>query len=70
MKIKKGQKIRVTHSRKGNFDAIAKSDFDTEKDERYDVVVDEDRVVGIGTFWNRGEDISCRRRLCKIELRK
>ncbi len=69
MKIKKGQKVRVVGSRSGNYDAIAFEDFDTENDEWYSLVLDQERSDGLSTSWSKGERHDGRRGLCKIELR-
>ncbi len=69
MKVKKGQKLRVYSGRKQNYDAIAKSDFDTIKDEWYDVVLDQETVSGINTDWFKGEGVPCRKGIDKIRLR-
>lgn len=69
MKIKKGQKLRVLDSRKGNYDAIATADFDTEKDEWYSVKLDQERIDGLNTSWFKGESVPCRMGLSRIELR-
>lgn len=60
MKITKGQKLIIKHDRKGKFNAVAKKDFDTEKEEWYPVVVGVDFVEGMASNWIEGEDISCR----------
>lgn len=57
MKILKGQKLLVRHRRKGVFEATAGEDFDT-NDEWYKVVTNGDI----------GEEITCRKNLCKIEV--
>ena len=66
MKIKKGTKLLIGHSRKGEFKAIAIKDFDTEKEEFYPVAVAQDQVCGMSDAWVEGEEIPCRRSLCKI----
>jgi len=58
MKIKRGTILNVNHFRKGNFEAIAIKDFDTEEDEFYPVSSTE------------GEEIACRKSLCEIEIIK
>jgi len=71
MKIKKGTKLTIKHLRKGVFNVIAKRDFDTKKDEFYPVKLDTNRVEGLNTYWERAEEIPCRRILCEIvEIRK
>jgi len=68
MLIKKGQKIFVKHKRKGSFNAIAEKDFDTEKDEWYPIILDDDMVDGLNTDWVKGEHIPARRGLCSVSL--
>lgn len=70
MKIKKGEKILVHHNRKGTFNAIAKNSFDTEKDEWFDVILDQDNLEGQVNSWFEGEHVPCRAELCKIEKRQ
>ena len=67
MKIKKGEKIIVHHNRKGTFNAIAANDFDTEKDEFFDVVLDDDLLEGLADDWYKGQHIPCRSEFCSIE---
>jgi hypothetical protein len=68
MKFKKGEMVLVKHSRKGNFKGIVIEDFDTEKDEWYNIKVAKDQeVIGINTYWQEGESIPARRGLCKVE---
>ncbi len=69
MKIKKGQKVKVVGSRSGNYEAIAVEDFDTENDEWYPLILDQERVDGLSTSWHKGERHDGRRGLCEIELR-
>jgi len=70
MKIKKGQMLLVTHSRKGTFKGIAQEDFDTKKEECYPVCVVESYVQGISMGWVEGEEIPCRASLCSVEVVK
>jgi len=73
MKIQKGTKLLIKHTRKGTFMAIAASSFDTD-DEWYNVKVadGEDSILGLSAhkYWEAGEDIPCRASLCKIEVIK
>lgn len=66
MKILKAQKLLVKHRRTGVFEATAAEDFDT-NDEWYKVVTNE-LVSGFSTYWDIGEEIPCRKSLCKIEI--
>ena len=62
MKFKKGQKVTVTCNRKGTYNAVVTALFDTEKDEWYNVAVDQTEPVrGITQEWYKGESIPCRR---------
>lgn len=70
MKIEKGEKIIVHHIRKGTFNAIAKRSFDTEKDEFFDVVLDQDNLEGQANSWFDGECILCRNSFCEVERKK
>ena len=69
MIVNKGQLIKVTHVRKGVFEAVAAKDFDTEKEEWYPVVVVfGETIEGLSRAWEYGTRIPCRRSLCKIEV--
>jgi len=71
MEIKKDTIIKVNHSRKGVFYAVAERDFDTEKEDFYPVKVAKtqmDSVKGMDVEWEIGESIPCRGEFCKIEL--
>ena len=71
MKIKQGEKINVWHKRKGFFEAIAKRDFDTETETFYPLILaqtSKDKTVfGLSEQWENGEEIPCRKDLCRIE---
>ncbi len=70
MKIEKGQKLIISHARKGVFNAIALQDFDTETEEWYPVAT-ADYVEGMVNDWLPGESIPCRNTLCrKIDVIK
>ena len=69
MTIKKGTSLKIQHSRKGTFIGIAKKDFDTEET-WYPIVLAGDGVEGMNTNWERGEEIPCRKSLCKISVIK
>lgn len=48
MKIKKGQLVKVDHSRKGSFNAIADNNFDTEIEKFYPLsLAQENSVAGM-----------------------
>lgn len=68
--ITKGTKLRITDSRKGEYDGKAIKDFDPCKEEWYPIVVDQDLVVGLQTDWVKGENIPCRASLCSIRIRE
>jgi hypothetical protein len=71
MKIKKGTKVFVNHSRKSSFHGIAKEDFDTEKDEWYPIIALEETESNVtNRVWVQGQETPCRRGLCKIEVVK
>lgn len=69
MEIKKGTKLRVTHTRKGTFTGVAFEDFDT-NDEFYRITVDDKQqtVMGLTTDWCVGERIPCRASLTQITV--
>jgi len=69
LKIKKGTLLKINHSRKGIFLARAKEDFKI-SDEWYPVVLATERVEGSNTWWEGGEEIPCRKSLCKITVFK
>jgi hypothetical protein len=63
MKIKAGDKLRVNCQRKGVYDAVAATDFDTETDEWYPVNLDQETPLkGINgrDKWFQGDDVPCR----------
>ena len=71
MKIKKGEKLIIKHSRKGKFNAIACEDFDTKTAEFYPVIVEADYVEGMVNTWVNGEKIPCKAKfVSSIELTK
>lgn len=65
MKILKGTKLRVTHRRQGTFLAIADKDFDID-DEWYPVILDQDYLQGLSTYWCKGECVPCRKGLVEV----
>ena len=69
MKITKGTTLTIVDCRKGTYRAIASDDFDTEADEWYPVVLDQDELSGMSTDWERNEKVPCRRGLSRIEVR-
>jgi len=68
MKITKGTLLKVTHSRKGTFKAIATEDFDTEEETWYPIAVAEQRVAGLSEDWYEGEKIPCRNTLSTMKV--
>jgi len=67
LKIKKGTKLLIVHSRKGKFKAIALKTFNT-SDDSYPVAVLEGQVGGLSTSWVAGEQIPCGGSLCSLTL--
>lgn len=65
MKILKGTKLKINHNRKGTFLAIAANDFDTD-DEWYDVILNQDFLVGYNTDWIRGDSVPARKGMSEI----
>lgn len=62
MKIKKGQKVKVSSSRRGTYIGIATEPFDTEEDEWYSVKLFEpSELNGISTTWFKGDKVPSRR---------
>ena len=68
-KITKGTKLNVRHNRKGQFIAIATTDFDIENDKWYPLKIAPGTapVYGAVNTWEEGEEIPCRASFCKIE---
>lgn len=60
MKIKKGQKLVIIHTRKGKFHAVAKESFDTKKADFFPVALLEKNVKGLTCEWFEGESTPCR----------
>ena len=68
MIVKKGELLDIIHERKGRFKGIAIKDFDTKKDEFYSVALAEEEVEGLSTEWVKGEEVPCRKGLCKVRV--
>ena len=68
MKITKGAKLLVCSDRKGKYLAMANSDFDTD-DEWFDVVLDQEYLEDLSNFWVRGEHVSARNGIDRLEIR-
>ena len=66
MQIKAGDKLTVRCSRKGTYLAVATKDFDTEADEWYHV---DEVLQGWNTYWQRGDNVPCRRGLAIVMRR-
>ena len=66
MLIKEGTILRISHGRKGNFNAIALKDFSL-KDEFYPVAVCQE-VEGRNTVWEEGEKIPCKGSFCTVKV--
>lgn len=67
MEIKKDTILLVHNGRKGIFKAKAIRDFDTEKETFYPVATLE-RVQGMATTWEIGEEIPCRKDWTEIQV--
>lgn len=70
MKVKAGEQVRVVRSRKNPMPYLAKAtkDFDTEADEWWPLILDQDEpVFGITRGWGRGDELSPRRGIDVIE---
>lgn len=63
MKFKKGDRVIVRSSRRGNYNGIALKDFDTVEDEWYPIALCDEVVEGLSTEWVEGEEMPCRRGL-------
>lgn len=70
MIIKKGEKITVHDKRKGKYLAIAGSDIDTDRDDWYDVILDQDFLWGAIEEWRQGDKVPARSGLSFISPRK
>ena len=72
MKITKGQHLHIVHTRKGEFDAVATKDFDTEIDEWYPITVAMHNPIieGMANNWVPGEEIPCRNSQCTIIIKE
>ena len=70
MEIKAGTKLRVFHRRHGAFNGIASKDFNTEEDEFYPIVLDDDCVEGLSTTFYKGDNMPLRNIFCEIEIVK
>lgn len=71
MIIYPGTKLTVHCSRKGTYKARASKKIDTEKDEWYEVYVDQDEpVIGLSTIWEKGDSIPCRRGMATLQRRR
>lgn len=60
MIVKNGQLLKIDHSRKGVFTAIALRDFESREETWLPVAVAEGCVEGINTAWALSERIPCR----------
>jgi hypothetical protein len=69
MKVTKGSILKVKHSRKGTFDAVAERDFDTEEESFFPVKT-ASLVEGKANDWEPGESIPCRSSFCTFEVIK
>lgn len=69
MQFKAGDKLTVRCSRRGTYLAVATKDFDTEADEWYPVTLDQEYLEGSSTYWERGDEVPCRRGLAIVMTR-
>lgn len=69
MKIKAGTKLLVKDRRKGDFLGVAEKDFDTEHDEFFPVILDQDYLIGMANVWEMGERVPCRKDISFVEIR-
>lgn len=46
------------------------NDFNTEEDEFYPIVLDDDCVEGLSTTFYKGDNMPCRNIFCEIEIAK
>lgn len=58
--IKAGQKLKITHSRKGTFECIAIRDFDPKTESFFPVRLLTKFVDGMANRWEAGSEIPCR----------
>lgn len=65
MIVKKGDRLQVHHSRSGTWYGIAERDFDTDKEEWYPIVLNQDDVRG---KWFRGDNMPARNTLCTVKV--
>lgn len=70
MKIREGEKITVHDKRKGKYLAIAGSDIDTDKDDWYNIILDQDFLWGSTEEWRQGDKVPARKGLCFISIRE
>lgn len=70
MLVKEGQKLLVKDRRTGTYKAIANGDFDTEKDEWYDIILDQDELEGLTVDWFKNDHVPARRGITTIEIRE
>lgn len=73
MLIKKGTLLDVNHVRKGKFKGMATKDFDPDAlkdDDSFPIAVAEGVVRGQSNDWVEGENVPCRKSLCKITVVK
>ena len=71
MLIVKGQHLHVNHKRRGEFDAVATRDFDTDSEEFYPVAVAKGSLIkgfSVTTWWGPGDEIPCRKSLCTLTI--
>ena len=71
MNILKGQHLHINHIRKGEFDAVATRDFNTDAEEFYPVAVAKGYFIqglAIATYWSPGDEIPCRKSLCTLTI--
>lgn len=68
MQVSKGDILRVQHRRKGVFLGKAMKDFDTEVDEFYPIVLEENRLDGMNTVYFKGDPVECMNIFCEVRV--
>ena len=69
MYFKTGEKVLVKDRRKGIFKGIVAYDFDTDKDEWYQITLDQPSLLGMVNEWIEGEHVPCRKGISFVEHR-
>ena len=64
--FKAGDNVIIRDSRKGTFKGIVVKDFDSDKDEWYDIVLNQPFLQGMANVWEKGQHIPCRRGISEV----